>query len=107
MNQILQDKKIINLTIHVRKIEIYIHIQRNRIMLLEDPLLTYDGHTFRYASVGGVETEIATDLSSNNSRSIKRTYSDGAKVSAFFFSFFYYAFKKISVRLSICLKKCI
>lgn len=54
-------------------------------MLLEDPLLKYDGHAFRYASVGGVETDIMTET---NSRSIKRTYSDGAKVSALFFSLF-------------------
>ena len=46
-------------------------------MLLEDSLLTYDGHTFRYASVGGVETETLPEA---NSQSIKRTYSDSAKV---------------------------
>lgn len=64
-------------------------------MLLEDPLLTYDGHTFRYASVGGVETEIASEQS-NNSRSIKRTYSDGAKVSAFFILPFITYLKSVS-----------
>ena len=47
-------------------------------MLLQDPLLAYAGHTFRYASVGGAEFA-ENQPGSKSNQSIKRTYSDSAK----------------------------